>query len=649
MTPQEANPIPTPLQRLAWYQQAKFGLFIHWGPYTVAGAEASWPIMAPDLSAAMFRTQTGITEKEYLELPARFNPLDFDADAWVRLAQEAGMRYIIFTSKHHDGFCMFDAPGTDYKITATPFGRDVCRELADACARAGMPLGFYYSPPDMHHPGYRDTRKPATRNWTGEPQRKQWGSYLDYMESHIRKLLTDYGPVSVLWFDGLVSHGKYDPPRFHRLIHELSPATLINDRLGDDFDYVTPEQFIPKTGIPARTGKPPSGMDPGGDGFFRLVCSLFQVPGARSWIRKQLEKYASGELELTPVHQEPYPSPQQFQPWETCMTMGQSWAYNPTETDWKAPGKLVRTLVEVASRGGNLLLNVGPTASGVFPPQAIERLQAVGRWMKTYHPAIYGSTYTPLQGQPWGRATRNGDRVYLHLFEWPDDGKVDIVSFPGQARNVSLFSGEPLDFSQLGRRLEISLPPQAPDPQVPVLSVEIDPADKGWNDFSTPVVTTTAPRKYIQTQAVASALINAFLNGLIAFFSYRLRTHIPTAEAVWDIPITVFILVFLVAWLTVGSVRTEYVKGNITRAPAPRRRLKLPRPAALRALLLSLACALGFGILIMDSSISLLIPGGFSNWGYILFKTCYTGVTAALASVLTIRSVMADENAGSSS
>ena len=198
-------------QRLAWYQQAKFGLFIHWGAYSVAGVEASWPIMAPELSAAMFGTQISISEKEYVTLPDRFNPVDFDPDAWVRLAQEAGMRYIVLTSKHHDGFCMFDAPATEYKITNTPYGKDICLELAQACARAGMPLGFYYSPPDMHHPGYRDTRKPATKNWTGEPKRKQWGEYLDYMESHIRKLLTDYGEVAVLWFDGLTNHGKYNP------------------------------------------------------------------------------------------------------------------------------------------------------------------------------------------------------------------------------------------------------------------------------------------------------------------------------------------------------------------------------------------------------------------------------------------------------
>ena len=262
----------------------------------------------------MFANRTRISEKEYASLPTRFNPTGFDADAWVQMAKEAGMRYMVITSKHHDGFCMFDAPGTDYKITNTPYGKDICLELAEACARQNMPLGFYYSPPDMHHPGYRNIKKPATKNWTGEPKRKEWAQYLDYMESHIRKLLTDYGEVSVMWFDGLTNHGKYDPARFHKLVHELSPNTLINDRLGDGYDFVTPEQFIPKLGIPAVTGKPPSGIDPGGDGFFNTVCFLFKIPLARGWIRSQMMKYSDGTLELTPVHQEPYPSPDRFSP-----------------------------------------------------------------------------------------------------------------------------------------------------------------------------------------------------------------------------------------------------------------------------------------------------------------------------------------------
>jgi alpha-L-fucosidase len=630
-------------QRLAWYQEARFGLFIHWGIYTVAGVEASWPIMAPDLSEAMFRTQARITEKEYRELANRFNPVNFDPDAWIKTAKEAGMRYLVFTAKHHDGFCMFDAPGTDYKITRTPYGKDICLELAQACARADFPLGFYYSPPDMHHPGYRDTRKPATQNWTGESKRREWGSYLDYMESHLRKLLTGYGPVKVIWFDGLANHGKYDPPRFHKLIHELSPDTLINDRLGDDYDFVTPEQFIPKLGIPARTGKPAPGLDPGGDGFFRTVCTLFKIPGIRGWIRSQMGKYADGTLELTPVHQEPYPSPERFQPWETCMTIGQSWAYNPQESNWKPAGTLIRNLVRVVSRGGNYLLNVGPTALGGFPTEAVQRLQGIGKWMETNHEAIYGTTYTPLNGLAWGQATRKGNTVYLHVFDWPTTGKLEIDPFPGNAQAVRLLSGGEVDFTQNGLNLEIHLPQQKPDPEVSVLVVTIAGVEKGWGEYSAPVSATTPLKKYIQSQAITVGWINALINGLIAFFTYRSRGVVPFSEASVDIPITVFILVFLVIWLMVGGVRQQFAKGNLERPAASRRGLKLPKGPALRALVLALVSSILYGGLILDGIFYLLWPEGVSGLGYFGIKTVYTGITAALASVLTILSVVDDE------
>ena len=630
--------------RLDWYQGAKFGLFLHWGAYSVAGLEASWPIMAPDLSEAMFKNPTRITEAEYVALPNRFNPIDFNPDEWVRHAQNAGMRYIIITAKHHDGFCMFDAPGTDYKITNTPYGKDICLELAQACAKVGMRLGFYYSPPDMKHPGYRDTRKPAIKNWLGEPRRKEWGEYLDTMETHLRKLLSDYGHVSVLWFDGLFNHGKYDPPRFHRLIHELSPKTLINDRLGDGYDYVTPEQFIPRKGIPARTGKPPAGNDPGGDAFVKSILFFFKVPGIRGWLKKQMQKYADGSLELTPVFQELYPSPERFQPWETCMTMGQSWAYNPDETDWKAPGQLVRNLVEVVSRGGNYLLNVGPTARGLFPPKAVERLNYIGEWMDRNGEALYGSTYTPLQGSSWGQATRKGNKVYLHLVDWPPEPKIQIGQFPGKVRAVALMAGESLAFSQNGQALEISLPGRAPDPDVSVLVVTVDEFDSSWVAYSPPTVTSTLPGKYLKTQVIASGLINSVLNGLIAFFTYRSRGDIPYAEAAIDILITVAIISFLVSWIGIGFARGEIAKGNLARSTL--RGPKLPQGLALRVLMITLACVIIFGGLVMDGSLYLISPNGLSNWAYVVTKTLYTGASGALASWLAILSVLSDGSRG---
>lgn len=621
-------------QRMAWYQQAKFGLFIHWGAYAAAGVEASWPVMAPDLSEAMFQNTKRINQTEYEQLPANFNPVEFDADEWVRIAKAAGMRYIVFTAKHHDGFCMFDAPGTDYKITNTSYGKDICLELAQACERADLPLGFYYSPPDMHHPGYRDTSKPAVKNWTGEPDRKEWVEYLDYMESHLRRLLTDYGKVSILWFDGLSNHGKYQPERFHQLVHELSPETLINDRLGNGFDYVTPEQFIPKEGIPARTGKPAPGLDPGGDGFFRLVCLLFNVPLLRGWIRQQMQKYADGTLELTPVHQEPYPSPERFQPWETCMSMGQTWAYNPTETTWKTPETLIQNLVQVVSKGGNYLLNVGPTDKGTFPPEAVERLKAIGEWMDAYNEAIYGNTYTPVQGQSWGQATRKDDTVFLHIFEWPQEKKLVVENFTGTVKSAAFYQGEGLAFTQNGETLEITLPTEKPAGVVPVLEVEIDPAEAGWTAYSPEAVLTKTPWQYIKEQAKSSAIINAVLNGLIALWSYHARGFIPFEEAAIDILITVGIISFFTAWILIGATRGEILKGNLAQSN-DKPKFAFLKSSAVGAFLVMLAVVIVFGGL-LDAKIYFLSPAGVSNWVYILLKTLYTGLTGAITAALAI-------------
>jgi alpha-L-fucosidase len=474
---------------LEWYRNTKFGLFIHWGPYSSGGIEASWSIMAPGMSEAMFRVPSNISEKEYTALPAKFNPVDFNPDEWVQSAVDAGMKYIVFTSKHHDGFCMFDAPGTDYKITTTPYGKDICLELAEACRRAGMPLGFYYSPPDMNHYGYRNTSKPMTKNWTGEPKRKEWNEYLDYMESHIRKLLTDYGHVSILWFDGLSNHGKYDPQRFHKLIRDLSPETLINDRLGEGYDFVTPEQFIPKTGIPTRTPNMLPGMDPGGDRFLNLINLFFKLPIIKGFIRKQMKKYSNGELELSPIYQEAYPSPERFQPWETCMTLGNSWAYNPLETEWKEPKQIIKNIIFTAAKGGNYLLNIGPTGIGTFPVQAVEILKEIGQWMTEYGDCIYGSTYSPLQQQDWGALVRKGEKVYLFIIKHPHKAKLVVNDFPGEVKSVCVFSGKQLSFRKVSNFLEIDLPEESTDSGIQVLEADISGSISFWEQYSEPVDT----------------------------------------------------------------------------------------------------------------------------------------------------------------
>ena len=414
--------------RTAWYRNAKFGMFIHWGPYSLASVEASWPIMRP--------APGGISEAEYRELPKRFNPIKFDPHAFVDLARSAGQQYMVFTTKHHDGFCMFDTSYTDYKITNTPYGKDIVAQLSAAAHQADMPLGFYYSPPDMHHPAFRDTTKLAKENWGGEPTRPEWPLYLDYMQLQLTELLTNYGPVALIWFDGLNHEEKYGGVRFLDLIQKLQPATLVNDRIGVPGDYQTPEQFIPNK-IPTKDVHI-SGVDPN----------------------------VQDKLKAT------VPKPEDFQLWETCMTINNQWAYNMHDHDYKSAQYLIRALVEVASRGGNFLLNVGPQPDGVIQPEFQERLRAIGDWLTVNGESIYGTSYGPVQGMPSARTTAKGKTVFVHIFDWPSSA-FEVKGVEGKVISARLLaSGQPLNFRQSQEKLQIDLPAQAPDPHVSVVALK---------------------------------------------------------------------------------------------------------------------------------------------------------------------------------
>lgn len=415
-------------QRTAWYRRAKFGMFIHWGPYSLASVEASWPIMRPKPG--------GITEAEYRALPKRFNPTHFDPHAWVELARAAGQRYMVFTTKHHDGFCMFDSSYTDYKITNTPYKKDIVAQLAAACHEDKMPIGFYYSPPDMHHPAFRDTSKLSRENWQGEPERPKWPLYLDYMQLQLTELLTRYGPVALIWFDGLGHQEKYDGRRFLHLIHELQPATLVNNRIGVSGDYETPEQFIPKA-IPTK-GVRIAGID-----------------------RSSQEKLRGG-----------IPRPEDFRLWETCMTINNTWAYNKNDHNYKSPQTLVRSLVEVASRGGNFLLNVGPEPDGTIQPEFQERLRAIGKWLETNGDAIYETNYGPIQGLAPLRTTAKGKTIYVHIFDWPGTS-LELPGLKAKVASARLLAGGPrLEFRQSEEKIQVSLPAQAPDQDVSVVAFQ---------------------------------------------------------------------------------------------------------------------------------------------------------------------------------
>jgi alpha-L-fucosidase len=327
-------------ERTRWWREAKFGMFIHWGVYSVP---ADVTTRDGHLGGAeWYFSNKQLQVRDYERFAAQFNPVGFDAKRWVRTAKDAGMKYIVITSKHHDGFCMFDSQLTDYNITrATPFKRDPLKELAQECRRQGLRLGFYYSIMDWHHPDYL-----PRRSWEGDERPANGASldrYLDYMKGQLRELLTNYGPVGIIWFDGGWEHNAQElhSSEVNAMIRSLQPNVIINDRNHLPEDHATPEQTIP-----ARADSP-------------------------------------GRL------------------WETCMTINDTWGYATNDTNWKPADELIRKLCDIAGKGGNFLLNVGPMADGEFPAAINERLAAIGRWMKINGPAIYGTTRGQLSRLPF--------------------------------------------------------------------------------------------------------------------------------------------------------------------------------------------------------------------------------------------------------
>jgi alpha-L-fucosidase len=418
-------------QQMSWFNEAKFGMFIHWGPVSLASVEISWPIMRPE-------RKWNISQDEYVNLFKRFNPVRYDPDAWVELARQSGQRYMVLVTKHHDGFCMFDSSFTDYKIANTAYKKDIVRMLGEACERANMPLGYYYSPPDMQHPAYRDTSRPARENWQGEPSRPEWPLYLRYMELQLRELLCRYRSPCVIWFDGLDHQEKYDGYQVTRMIREISPITLVNNRIGVPGDFDTPEQYVPE----------------------RIPVKGIEIQGTDTALQHNLPAGI--------------PSREGFKPWETCMTINDTWAYNKNDKNFKPARQLIRTLVDVASKGGNFLLNVGPSPEGTVQPEFQERLREIGQWLAVNGESIYGTTFGPLQDLPWGRTTSKGDVVYVHVFEWPSNANLELPDLQRRVLDVrALDGGQKLEFTQSVKGLSITLPSRAPDANDTVLAVRV--------------------------------------------------------------------------------------------------------------------------------------------------------------------------------
>jgi len=358
------SPGATPDSRLAWFREAKYGLFIHWGLYAIPAGE--WKGKRIPGIGEWIMNRAKIPVAEYEQLAKQWNPVKFDPEAWVQLAKDAGMKYIVITSKHHDGFALYDSKVSRWDVVdATPFKRDILKELAAACQRNGMPLGFYYSQAqDWHEPGG------AGNDWDFGPdlgpdgkERKPYDQYLrDKAEPQVRELLTGYGPVALIWFDTPRMMTAERAQRFTDLVRSLQPKTLIDGRLGAAGDYVsTGDNVIPSQ---ART------------------------------------EY-----------------------WETPATINHTWGYRKDDQDWKSPGEITFKLVDIVSKGGNYLLNVGPMADGVIPPASQDALRAVGRWLKVNGEAVYGAGATPWGdelGEPSARGGKDlrGDPLFLPRNEW---------------------------------------------------------------------------------------------------------------------------------------------------------------------------------------------------------------------------------------
>lgn len=405
-------------ERMAWWREARFGMFVHWGLYSILGGEYG----GRTDYAEWIRNNAHIPIGEYDRLVARFNPVNFDADAWARLAHAAGMRYLTITTKHHDGFALFDSKLTEFCVRSTPFKRDIMAEIAAACRRNDLRPCWYHSIMDWHHPDYL-----PRRDWEAETRpvgEARYSRYLEYLHRQVTELLTRYGDIGVMWFDGQWE-GTWTHEMgqaLYRKCRSLQPNLIVNNRvegwspvpITDPLgDFRTPEQEIPATGWP--------GVD-----------------------------------------------------WESCITMNGNWGYNSYDHDFKSVPRLIDMLVDTASKGGNLLLNVGPQPDGTIPRESIERLEALGRWMAVNGSAIHGSSASPFARAPF-RATSQASRLNLFVTEWTTELAVPGLRTP--VRTAYLLADaarRPLPAAATYPGVRISLPPSPPDPACSVIVLEFD-------------------------------------------------------------------------------------------------------------------------------------------------------------------------------
>jgi alpha-L-fucosidase len=428
-------------ERMKWWREARFGMFIHWGVYAqFAGVYNGHEQLRGGAEWIMNRSKIPVAE--YQAMAKQFNPVKFDADAWVKTAKEAGMKYIVITAKHHDGFAMFKSNASKWNIAdATPYGKDVLKPLAAACKKYGVKLGFYYSQAqDWNNPGGAASRKVASEGWLNPDSAKvdaytkehngHWDpaqettSFADYIDRvavpQVKELMTNYGDIAVLWWDTPTNMTDDAALKLQEQL-KYQPNIITNDRLKrPNFpgDTKTPEQKIP---------------------------SLAELDG---------------------------------KDWETCMTMNGTWGFRTSDNKWKTPETLIHNLCDIASKGGNYLLNVGPKPDGTFPEQSVKALKEIGDWMKVNKEAIYATKASPLEALPWGRCTKKETKdattLYLSVFNWPADGKLFIPGIKNKAMSAQLLAGKKVCKTEnMNDGIMITLPANAPDPVASVVKLQV--------------------------------------------------------------------------------------------------------------------------------------------------------------------------------
>lgn len=391
--------LKAPAESVQKWREMRFGLFIHWGPVSLEGTEIGWS-RAGERRGHRTGRGTQIPVEIYDNLYKQFNPTQFNADHWMQVARDAGMTYMVFTTKHHDGFSNFDSELTDYKITSpeSPYGKDIVGQLADACHDAGLALGWYYSPPDWYHPDYRN----------GDDHAR----YIEYLHGQVRELLSNYGKVDIMWFDGLGGQSEdWDAPPLFRMIRQLQPQIVINNRCGLPGDHDTPEQRI--------------------GGFNRE------------------------------------------RPWETCMTICRQWAWKPDD-QMKSLKECIQTLLQVAGGDGNLLFNVGPMPDGRIEPRQVERLREMGQWLAEFGDGVYDTRGGPFMPGRWGASTCRGNTICLFIMNWPVEGPLQLPSIDQRIVSVRTRSGGEADVQQTGEGIAVWLNETDRDETATVIELTVE-------------------------------------------------------------------------------------------------------------------------------------------------------------------------------